>query len=116
MQSALMAPTEILALQHYNNLKKLFKNYDISVEILTGKTKQKEKKIILEKLKNGDIDVIIGTHALISENVVYKNLSLVITDEQHRFGVNQRGCLKNKGLTPDILRSEEHSLNSSHTS
>lgn len=103
MQSALMAPTEILALQHYNNLKKLFKNYDISVEILTGKTKQKEKKIILEKLKNGDIDVIIGTHALISENVVYKNLSLVITDEQHRFGVNQRGCLKNKGLTPDIL-------------
>ena len=103
MQSALMAPTEILALQHYNNLKKLFKNYDISVEILTGKTKQKEKKIILEKLKNGDIDVIIGTHALISENVVYRNLSLVITDEQHRFGVNQRGCLKNKGLTPDIL-------------
>ena len=103
MQSALMAPTEILALQHYNNLKKLFKNYDISVEILTGKTKQKEKKIILEKLKNGAIDVIIGTHALISENVVYKNLSLVITDEQHRFGVNQRGCLKNKGLTPDIL-------------
>ena len=103
MQSALMAPTEILAVQHYNNMKNLFKNFDIKIELLTGKTKAKEKKEILSKLKNGDIDVIVGTHALISEGVIYNNLSLVITDEQHRFGVNQRGNLKNKGITPDIL-------------
>ncbi len=103
MQSALMAPTEILAIQHYNNMKNVFKNYDIKIAVLTGKTKSKEKKEILSKLKDGDIDILVGTHALISENVVYNNLSLVITDEQHRFGVNQRGNLKNKGITPDIL-------------
>lgn len=103
MQSALMAPTEILAIQHYNNIKKLFSNYNIEIALLTGKTKSSEKKKILNDLKEGKVNVIIGTHALISENVVYNNLSLVITDEQHRFGVNQRGNLKNKGLTPDIL-------------
>ena len=103
MQSALMAPTEILAVQHYNNMKNLFKNFNIKIELLTGKTKAKEKKEILSKLKSGDIDVIVGTHALISEGVIYNSLSLVITDEQHRFGVNQRGNLKNKGITPDIL-------------
>ena len=102
-QSALMAPTEILAIQHYNNISKLFNGLDIKVELLTGKLKAKEKKIIVEKLKNNEIDIIIGTHALFSDDVAYNNLGLVITDEQHRFGVNQRASLKNKGVTPDIL-------------
>lgn len=102
-QSALMAPTEILAQQHYQNSKELFKKYNIDIALLTGKTKIKEKKEIYEKLKNGTIDFIIGTHALFTDDVIYKNLGLVITDEQHRFGVNQRSNLKNKGTTPDIL-------------
>ena len=102
-QSALMAPTEILAIQHYENIKKLFKDYDINVALLTGKLKVKEKKEILSKIEAGEIDFIVGTHALISDDVKYKNLGFVITDEQHRFGVNQRGNLKNKGITPDIL-------------
>ena len=102
-QSALMAPTEILAIQHYQNMKKLFLDEDIKIGLLTGKLKAKEKKELLQKLETGEIDMIVGTHALISEDVKYKNLGLVITDEQHRFGVNQRGNLKNKGLTPDIL-------------
>ena len=102
-QSALMAPTEILAQQHYQNSKELFKKYNIDIALLTGKTKTKEKKEIYEKLKNGTIDFIIGTHALFTDDVIYKNLGLVLTDEQHRFGVNQRSNLKNKGTTPDIL-------------
>lgn len=102
-QSALMVPTEILAQQHYQNSKELFKKYNIDIALLTGKTKTKEKKEIYEKLKNGTIDFIIGTHALFTDDVIYKNLGLVITDEQHRFGVNQRSNLKNKGTTPDIL-------------
>jgi len=102
-QSALMAPTEILAIQHYENIKKLFKDYNINIALLTGKLKAKEKKELYSKLENGEIDFIIGTHALISDGVKYKNLGLVITDEQHRFGVNQRSNLKNKGITPDIL-------------
>lgn len=102
-QSALMAPTEILAIQHYNTIKKICENFSIRIALLTGKMKVKEKKDILNKLQNGEIDIIIGTHALISDDVVYKNLGLVITDEQHRFGVNQRANLKNKGITPDIL-------------
>ena len=100
-QGSLMAPTEILSIQHYENIKKILPN--LTVALLTGKTKQKEKKEILDRLKNNKIDIIIGTHSLISENVVYNNLGLVITDEQHRFGVNQRANLKNKGTTPDIL-------------
>ena len=102
-QSALMAPTEILAIQHYNNIKKLFKDYNINVALITSKIKAKEKKEILQKIKSNEIDFIIGTHALISDNIVYNSLGLVITDEQHRFGVNQRNNLKNKGTTPDIL-------------
>ena len=102
-QSAMMAPTEILATQHYENMKKLFADYNINVELLTGKLKIKEKKKIYEKLFNNEIDIIIGTHALFTDDVIYKNLGLVITDEQHRFGVNQRASLKNKGLVPDIL-------------
>ena len=81
----------------------LFKDYNIKVGLLTGKLKAKEKRELLQDLKSGNIDIIVGTHALISSDVEYKNLGLVITDEQHRFGVNQRGNLKNKGITPDIL-------------
>lgn len=102
-QGALMAPTEILAIQHYNNLIDIFKNEDIKVELLTGKLKVSEKKAIYKRLINNEIDILIGTHALFSDDVIYNNLGLVITDEQHRFGVNQRSSLKNKGITPDIL-------------
>ncbi len=102
-EGALMAPTEVLAVQHYNNLKKLLDPFNIKVELLTGSLKQKEKKDIYSRLENHEIDIIVGTHALFSEDVKYNNLGLVITDEQHRFGVNQRANLKNKGITPDIL-------------
>ncbi|MBE6152540.1 MAG: ATP-dependent DNA helicase RecG [Firmicutes bacterium] len=102
-QSALMVPTEILAHQHYNSFIKLFDSYNINTEILTGKTSAKDKKDIYRRLKSGEIDIIIGTHALITENVEYKNLGLVITDEQHRFGVNQRSNLRNKGALADVL-------------
>lgn len=102
-EGALMAPTEVLAYQHLTNLKSIFKDYNINIEILTGNLKSKEKKDIYKRLQNKEIDIIIGTHALFSEDVTYNNLGLVITDEQHRFGVNQRGNLKNKGITPDIL-------------
>ena len=102
-QGALMAPTEVLANQHLLNLKNIFKDYNINIEILTGTLKAKEKKEIYKKLENKEIDIIIGTHALFSSDVKYNNLGLVITDEQHRFGVNQRANLKNKGITPDIL-------------
>jgi len=98
-----MAPTEILAIQHYNNLTKLYKDTNIKVELLTGKMKTSEKKKIYKKLLSNEIDILIGTHALFSDDVIYNNLGLVITDEQHRFGVNQRSSLKNKGITPDIL-------------
>lgn len=100
-QGALMAPTEILASQHYQNFLKLFPN--LNVVLLTGKLKAKEKKEAKALIESGKANIIIGTHALISEDVTYHNLGLVITDEQHRFGVAQRGNLKNKGLTPDIL-------------
>ena len=102
-QSALMAPTEILAVQHYNNLKEFLNGTDITVELLTGSTPKKEKQVIYEDLKDGKINIVIGTHALIQEEVTYNNLGLVITDEQHRFGVNQRANLQNKGIKPDVL-------------
>ncbi len=102
-QSALMAPTEILAIQHYNNIRELFKSEDLKVELLIGSISKKDKQVIYEDLKNGEVDIIIGTHALIQEEVEYKNLGLVVTDEQHRFGVNQRSNLKNKGIKPDVL-------------
>lgn len=102
-QSALMAPTEILARQHYENIKNLFKDVDVKVELLIGSLTKKEKDNIYNKLTKGDIDLIIGTHALIQEKVKFYNLGLVITDEQHRFGVNQRSNLRNKGQLPDVL-------------
>ncbi len=102
-QTALMAPTEILATQHYENVKKLLSNTNINIALLLGTTKKKEKEIIYKDLKNGKIDLLIGTHALLSDKVSFKNLGLVITDEQHRFGVTQRESLRNKGSLPDIL-------------
>lgn len=102
-QTALMAPTEILATQHYENVKKLLSNTNINIALLLGTTKKKEKETIYKELKNGKIDLLIGTHALLSDKVSFKNLGLVITDEQHRFGVTQRESLRNKGSLPDIL-------------
>ena len=102
-QGALMVPTEILARQHYETIKKLFEKYNINICLITSKIKAKEKKEYYKGLEEGTISVAIGTHALISEKLKYHNLGLVITDEQHRFGVNQRSELKNKGITPDTL-------------
>ena len=101
-QSALMVPTEILANQHFQNITNLLKDL-VKVELLTGSTPKKEKSRIYEELQSGEIGIIVGTHALIQSDVCYKNLGLVVTDEQHRFGVNQRENLKNKGLSPDVL-------------
>ena len=102
-QTALMAPTEILAKQHYDNAKKVFKNTDMKIELLTSSLTNKKKEEIYNKLNNNEIDLIIGTQAIIQDKVNFANLGLVITDEQHRFGVNQRNSFKNKGITPDIL-------------
>ena len=102
-QSALMAPTEILATQHYDNLCKFLKKSKIKAELLTGSTPKKEKTRIYEGLKSGEINIVVGTHALIQDEVEYNNLGLVITDEQHRFGVHQRANLQNKGKRPDVL-------------
>lgn len=100
-QCALMAPTEILAKQHYENFKKILPN--INIELLIGSLTKKQKEKVYNDLSNKNIDILIGTHALIQENVEFKNLGLVVTDEQHRFGVNQRGILNSKGLRPDVL-------------
>ena len=101
-QSALMAPTEILATQHFNNISKILDG-KCTVRLLIGSLTKKEKEEIYDDLINNKIDILIGTHAIIQENVKYYNLGLVVTDEQHRFGVNQRALLKNKGITPDVL-------------
>ncbi len=102
-QSALMAPTEILAIQHFENASNLFKDTNFKIGLLTGKMTLKEKKEVYEKLERKEIDLLVGTHALISDKVTWNNLGLVITDEQHRFGVNQRLALKNKSDAPDVL-------------
>lgn len=102
-QGAMMAPTEILAKQHYYEAEKLYKDFNIRVELLTGSTTEKNKGIIKEKLAKGEIDILIGTHALIEDNVVFNNLGLIITDEQHRFGVGQRSKLGNKREDIDVL-------------
>lgn len=101
-QGVLMAPTEVLAKQHYQNMLSLFGNL-MRVDIITGSVKKVDKIKILTKVKTGDIDILIGTHALLNEDIVYKNLGLVITDEQHRFGVNQRRILQEKGNNVDVL-------------
>lgn len=102
-QTSFMAPTEVLARQHYNNACDLFKDTNFKVGLLTGKMTLKEKRKVYEKIEKNEIDMLIGTHALISDKVVWNNLGLVITDEQHRFGVNQRQTLKNKGLNVEVL-------------
>ena len=102
-QSALMVPTEVLAKQHYNNISNLLKEYNINIELLVGSMTKKQKEDAYERIKNGSSNFIIGTHAIIQDDIEYNNLGLVITDEQHRFGVNQRNNLRNKGNLPDVL-------------
>ncbi len=102
-QAALMAPTEILAEQHAKSLNSLLLDSGITIGLLTGSLKASEKRNILKKLGQGEIDIIIGTHALLSEGVEFERLGLVITDEQHRFGVSQRASLAAKGANPHIL-------------
>lgn len=102
-QCAFMAPTEILANQHYKTIQNFFKNKNFNIELLTGSISTKSKKEIKSKLSDGETDIIIGTHALIQSDVEFKNIGLVITDEQHRFGVNQRNALTEKGDIPHTL-------------
>ncbi|WP_436837143.1 ATP-dependent DNA helicase RecG [Planococcus shenhongbingii] len=103
MQGALMAPTEILAEQHANTLAQWFEPFEVNIALLTGSVKGKKRQFIIDQLADGKIDILIGTHALIQPNVQFKKLGLVITDEQHRFGVDQRRVLKDKGYNPDVL-------------
>ncbi|MDP4177426.1 MAG: ATP-dependent DNA helicase RecG [Bacillota bacterium] len=102
-QAALMAPTEVLANQHFEETLKLLKDFNVKIKILTGSIKAKEKELVKNELKDGNIDIIIGTHALLQNDVEFKNLGMVVTDEQHRFGVIQRSKLFNKGKNIDIL-------------
>lgn len=102
-QSAIMAPTAILASQHIEEFKKVLEPYGIKCELLLGGTRKKLREEILQKLKNGEIDVLVGTHSLLVEDVEFKNLGFVVTDEQHRFGVRQRENIIAKGKNPDVL-------------
>ena len=102
-QAAIMAPTAILATQHLENFKIILEKLDIRCELLVSGITKKKKEDILDRLKNGEIDILIGTHAIIEENVVFKKLGLVVTDEQHRFGVKQRTKIAEKGNNPDVL-------------
>lgn len=102
-QAAMMAPTTILANQHYEELKVYFNNLNMTTEIITSSTTKKKKNEIIERLKNQEIDILIGTHSLIEDNIEFKNLGLVITDEQHRFGVKQRMRIGNKGQAVETL-------------
>ncbi|TLQ04616.1 ATP-dependent DNA helicase RecG [Pediococcus stilesii] len=103
MQATLMAPTEILAEQHANNLAKFFKNFDVKIGLLVGGIRKKVRDEMLQQIKDGDIDIVVGTHAIIQKDVEFNNLGLGIIDEQHRFGVHQRQLLREKGVAPDIL-------------
>ena len=100
-----MAPTEVLAKQHYEGICQMFEQYHIKKTpvLVTGSMTAKEKRLAYEKIRNHEADIIIGTHALIQEKVIYDNLALVITDEQHRFGVGQREAFGSKGKTPHIM-------------
>ena len=102
-QAAIMAPTAILASQHLENFKNILEELDVRCELLISGITKKKKEDILERLKNGEIDILIGTHAIIEDNVIFKNLGLVVTDEQHRFGVKQRTKIAEKGENPDVL-------------
>ena len=102
-QVAVMAPTEILSRQHYNLAKKLFPS-NTNIEFISGKSKYTTKKKITDKLKKDEIDIIFGTHAIFQKNIIFKNLGLIIIDEQHKFGVNQRKKLSDKGgVECDVL-------------
>ena len=102
-QAVMMAPTEILASQHFESIRKFFSGYNIRTELLVGSLSPKAKEEILLDLKEGRIDILIGTHAVIQENVEFNRLGLAITDEQHRFGVKQRAILSQKGNNPDVI-------------
>ncbi len=102
-QGVMMAPTEILAKQHYENMINLFKNFDLKMELLTSSTLKKTRSDIIKRLAKGDVDVLIGTHSVLNDEIIFKNLGLVVTDEQHRFGVNQRNMLQKKGRLSDVL-------------
>lgn len=102
-QGALMVPTEILANQHFESVSKMLNGFGVKIELLVGSLTKKEKDSIHKRLKDGEIDLVIGTHALIQEDTVYNKLGLVVTDEQHRFGVMQRTILREKGDMPDVL-------------
>lgn len=102
-QSAFMAPTEILAIQHFHSIRNLFSKTNIEVELLIGSMTKKEKENIIKRVKNHEIDVLIGTHAMLNENLFFDQLGFIVTDEQHRFGVSQRESLKEKGILPDML-------------
>lgn len=102
-QVAILAPTAILATQHMVNFEKMLNQFDIKCELLISGISKKKKEDILERLKKGEIDILIGTHAMLEENVEFKNLGLVVTDEQHRFGVKQRTKIAQKGQNPDVL-------------
>ena len=102
-QAAVMAPTAILAAQHLENFKNILNSLDIKCELLISGITKKKKEEILNRLENGEIDILIGTHALLEDNVKFKNLGLVVTDEQHRFGVKQRSKFAEKGKNPDVL-------------
>ncbi|WP_442879239.1 ATP-dependent DNA helicase RecG [Cetobacterium sp.] len=102
-QTVIMAPTEILATQHLFSIKKAFEKLGVNVELLTGSVKGKKREAMLEKISNGEINLVIGTHALIEENVVFLNLGLVVIDEQHRFGVVQRKLLRDKGILSNLI-------------
>lgn len=102
-QAAIMAPTAILAIQHLENFKKLLEALNVKCELLISGMTKKKKEQLLKRLANGEIDILIGTHAIIEENVAFNNLGLVVTDEQHRFGVKQRTKIAEKGQNPDVL-------------
>ena len=102
-QAAIMAPTAILADQHLKNFTKMLEPFGIRCELLVSSVTKKNKELILDKLKKGEIDILIGTHALLEDNVIFKNLGLVVTDEQHRFGVKQRATIVAKGNNPDVI-------------
>lgn len=102
-QSAFLAPTEILATQHFLSIRELFKNTEIHLELLIGSMTKKEKQKIIEKVNKGDVDILIGTHAILSEKLVFPHLGFIVTDEQHRFGVSQREFLGARNEVPDML-------------
>ena len=102
-QAAILAPTAILATQHFENFKKTLDKFGIRIELLISAITKKKKQELKERLKNGEIDILIGTHAMLEDDVIFKNLGLVVTDEQHRFGVKQRAKIASKGNNPDVI-------------